>query len=214
MGVGSRYILVNGIPRDQCFQRKTSDVQQQEIHLKMSTDKYAFVEAVIALLEMEAYADAVVGVSGEVWKPSENGQASLLIIYQPSALLFPQFDRLLFLTHGGNTVYFGDIGENSRVIRSPFKQYGASPCGQGETPADWLLKVIGAAPGSKAERNWPETSTGMRATSVLRRAGSSSVWSGGVAISGSATSPDEMSSYSAPFHVQLALCTERVFQPY
>lgn len=85
MGVVSGDMLVNGIPRDQSFQRKTGYVQQQDIHLETSTvrealqfsamlrqpasvskeEKYAYVEEVIGLLEMEAYADAVVGVPGE-----------------------------------------------------------------------------------------------------------------------------------------------------
>lgn len=85
MGVVSGDMLVNGIPRDQSFQRKTGYVQQQDIHLETSTvrealqfsamlrqpasisrqEKYAYVEEVIELLEMEAYADAIVGVPGE-----------------------------------------------------------------------------------------------------------------------------------------------------
>lgn len=38
-------------------------------------------------------------------KLASNGQAILCTIHQPSALLFQEFDRLLFLAKGGRTVY-------------------------------------------------------------------------------------------------------------
>lgn len=37
-------------------------------------------------------------------KLADNGQAILCTIHQPSALLFQEFDRLLFLASGGRTV--------------------------------------------------------------------------------------------------------------
>jgi len=42
-------------------------------------------------------------------KLADAGQAVLCTIHQPSAVLFQEFDRLLFLAKGGKTVYFGDI---------------------------------------------------------------------------------------------------------
>lgn len=85
MGVISGQILVDGRLRDTGFQRKTGYVQQQDLHLATSTvrealtfsailrqpkatthaDKVAYVDEVIKVLEMEAYADAVVGIPGE-----------------------------------------------------------------------------------------------------------------------------------------------------
>lgn len=38
---------------------------------------------------------------------SDAGQAILCTIHQPSAMLFQRFDRLLLLTEGGRTGYFG-----------------------------------------------------------------------------------------------------------
>jgi len=84
MGVVSGQMLVNGRLRDRGFQRKTGYVQQSDLHLATSTvrealnfsallrqpkttptkEKLAYVDEVIKLLEMEAYADAVVGVPG------------------------------------------------------------------------------------------------------------------------------------------------------
>lgn len=58
-------------------------------------------------------------------KLAASGQAILCTIHQPSSLLFESFDRLLLLESGGETVYFGDIGEDSRVMRDYFARYGA-----------------------------------------------------------------------------------------
>jgi len=85
MGVVTGQMLVDGRERNTGFQRKTGYVQQQDLHLQTSTvrealnfsallrqpkntpkaEKLAYVDEVIKVLEMEAYADAVVGVPGE-----------------------------------------------------------------------------------------------------------------------------------------------------
>lgn len=85
MGIVSGQIYVDGRIRNSGFQRKTGYVQQQDLHLATSTvrealvfsallrqpkkaprqEKIDYVEEVIKTLEMESYADAVVGVPGE-----------------------------------------------------------------------------------------------------------------------------------------------------
>ncbi|CAJ2504653.1 Uu.00g120470.m01.CDS01 [Anthostomella pinea] len=85
MGVITGEMLVDGHACDKSFQRKTGYVQQQDLHLSTTTvrealnfsavlrqpadvpraEKLAYVDEVIKLLEMEEYADAVVGVLGE-----------------------------------------------------------------------------------------------------------------------------------------------------
>ncbi|KAF4944492.1 hypothetical protein FGADI_12668 [Fusarium gaditjirri] len=221
MGVITGEMLVDGSPRDMSFQRKTGYVQQQDLHLQTSTvrealnfsallrqpahvpkeEKLDYVEQVIKLLDMEEYADAVVGVPGEglnveqrkrltigvelaakpplllfvdeptsgldsqtSWaildlleKLTNAGQAILCTIHQPSAMLFQRFDRLLFLAKGGKTVYFGDIGENSKTMTSYFERYGGHACPPEANPAEWMLEVIGAAPGSHTELDWFQT---------------------------------------------------------
>lgn len=49
-------------------------------------------------------------------KLADHGQAILATIHQPSSELFQTFDRLLLLKKGGQTVYFGDLGENSKTM--------------------------------------------------------------------------------------------------
>ncbi|KAK9463807.1 ABC-2 type transporter-domain-containing protein [Lipomyces oligophaga] len=218
MGVVSGEMLVNGHQRDSSFQRKTSYVQQSDIHLETSTvrealefsailrqpsaipiaERKAYVDEVIKVLEMEKYADAIVGVPGEglnveqrkrltigvelaakpelllfldeptsgldsqtAWsimsllrKLTNHGQAILCTIHQPSAVLFQQFDRLLFLIKGGRPVYFGEIGPNARTLIDYFERNGSDPCPPNANPAEWMLSVVGAAPGSAILKDW------------------------------------------------------------
>lgn len=88
-------------------------------------------------------------------KLTNNGQAILCTIHQPSAMLFQRFDRLLLLSEG-RTIYFGDVGKNSNVLVDYFTRNGAPACPTGANPAEYMLEVIGAAPGAHTEINWPD----------------------------------------------------------
>ncbi|KAI5949437.1 hypothetical protein KGF57_004647, partial [Candida theae] len=89
-------------------------------------------------------------------KLADHGQAILCTIHQPSALLMQEFDRLLFLQKGGQTVYFGDLGENFETLINYFEKNDADPCPADANPAEWMLQVVGAAPGSHAKHNYFE----------------------------------------------------------
>ncbi|KAJ5050773.1 uncharacterized protein L3040_002644 [Drepanopeziza brunnea f. sp. 'multigermtubi'] len=220
MGVITGNMLVDGRPRDDSFQRKTGYVQQQDLHLSTTTvrealtfsallrqpaatprqEKIDYVDEVIKLLDMEEYADAIVGVPGEglnveqrkrltigvelaakpelllfldeptsgldsqtSWaicdlmeKLTKNGQAILCTIHQPSAMLFQRFDRLLFLAKGGRTVYFGEVGEGSHILIKYFERFSGMTCPPTANPAEWMLEVIGAAPGTHSDVDWHE----------------------------------------------------------
>ncbi|CUM66587.1 uncharacterized protein PRCAT00004256001 [Priceomyces carsonii] len=89
-------------------------------------------------------------------KLADHGQAILCTIHQPSAILLQEFDRLLFLQKGGQTVYFGDLGKNCRTLINYFEKYGSAPCPPEANPAEWMLDVVGAAPGSKVTQDYHE----------------------------------------------------------
>lgn len=74
-------------------------------------------------------------------KLADNGQAILCTIHQPSAILFQEFDRLLFLAAGGKTVYFGEIGEDSKTMISYFERNGSRIFAADENPAEVMLEV-------------------------------------------------------------------------
>lgn len=89
-------------------------------------------------------------------KLADQGQAILCTIHQPSSLLFESFDRLLLLERGGETVYFGDIGQDSRIIREYFARQGA-PCPPNVNPAEYMLEAIGAGVSPRiGDRDWKD----------------------------------------------------------
>ncbi|CAE6363521.1 unnamed protein product [Rhizoctonia solani] len=221
MGVITGDRLVNGNPLPKDFASQTGYVQQMDIHLESTTvrealmfsaqlrqpasvpmeEKRAYVEEVIKMCAMEAYADAIVGTVGEglnveqrkrltigvelAAKPqlllfldeptsgldsqsawgiieflkslADQGQAILCTIHQPSSELFQSFDRLLLLRRGGQTCYFGDLGENSSTLISYFERNGARKCQSDENPAEYMLDVIGAGATATSDIDWHTT---------------------------------------------------------
>ncbi|KAI8586359.1 ABC-2 type transporter-domain-containing protein [Geranomyces variabilis] len=283
MGVVSGEMLVDGKPRDASFQRKTGYVQQQDLHLETTTvrealnfsalmrqpahtpraEKLAYVDEVITLLDMQDYADAVVGVPGEglnveqrkrltigvelaakpqlllfldepssgldsqsSWsivtlleKLAKSGQAILCTIHQPSAVLFQRFQRLLFLQRGGRTIYFGEVGQSSRILIDYFQRNGASPIPDGANPAEWMLEVIGAAPGSSTEIDWhsawlnsPENGKVKQELSNMKR--DLPAQSRERTASTAALDQSSYHEFAAPLREQVYENTKRVFQQY
>lgn len=280
MGVITGDMLVDGRPRDASFQRKTGYVQQQDLHLQTTTvrealnfsallrqpahvpreEKLAYVDEVIKLLDMQEYAEAVVGVPGEglnveqrkrltigvelaakpplllfvdeptsgldsqtSWaildlleKLTKSGQAILCTIHQPSAMLFQRFDRLLFLQRGGKTVYFGDIGKNSKTMTAYFERNGAPPCPPDANPAEWMLGAIGATPGTESHvdwfKTWKESPECAAVHTELDRLQHSSDPTD--AASSPVVDTSSYREFAAPFGQQLREVLGRVFQQY
>lgn len=87
----------------------------------------------------------------------DRGLPIVCTIHQPSSLLFENFDRILLLARGGKTVYFGDIGENSRVMLDYFERNGARTCHKDENPAEYILQAIGAGVSAgKSSVDWAD----------------------------------------------------------
>jgi ATP-binding cassette, subfamily G (WHITE), member 2, SNQ2 len=84
------------------------------------------------------------------------GQAILCTIHQPNSALFENFDRLLLLQKGGQTVYFGEIGKDAHVLLDYFHRHGAD-CPSDANPAEWILDAIGAGIAPRlGDRDWGE----------------------------------------------------------
>lgn len=78
-----------------------------------------------------------------------SGRAVCATIHQPSISIFGSFDRLLLLKRGGETVFFGDLGEDSAHLIAYLEQYKSTPKIQpSENPATWMLTAIGAGSAS------------------------------------------------------------------
>lgn len=271
-------MLVDGQLRDSSFQRKTGYAQQQDLHLDTATvrealefsallrqppnftrqEKLDYVSQVINLLNMEDYADAVVGVLGEglnveqrkrltigvelaarpklllfldeptsgldsqtSWsicnlmeKLTRNGQAILCTIHQPSAILFQRFDRLLLLAAGGKPVYFGEIGHGSRTLIDYFVRNGAVDCPLDTNPAEYMLEVIGAAPGAFTDIDWPSV---WRNSPEYKEVQNELVRLKGLAPSNAVSDEQDKSAYNefaAPLSTQILIATKRVFQQF
>jgi ABC-type multidrug transport system ATPase subunit/ABC-type multidrug transport system permease subunit len=220
IGVISGDKLIDGLAPGTGFQRGTSYAEQLDVHESTQTvrealrfsaelrqpyetplaEKHAYVEEIIALLEMEDIADAIIGfpavglaveqrkrvtigvelaakpelllfldepTSGLDSQSAFNivrflrklaaaGQAILCTIHQPNASLFENFDRLLLLQRGGETVYFGDIGKDAHVLREYFQRHGAN-CPSDANPAEWMLDAIGAGQATRiGNRDWAD----------------------------------------------------------
>ncbi len=80
-------------------------------------------------------------------KLADNGQAILCTIHQPSSQLFHTFDRLLLLGNGGDTLYFGEVGQNGDSLINYFEENGAPKCPPEGNPAEWVLDVTQYHPG-------------------------------------------------------------------
>ena len=148
-------------------------------------------------------------------KLTKAGQAVLCTIHQPSAMLFQRFDRLLFLAKGGKTVYFGEIGENSKTMTSYFERNGGHPCPEAANPAEWMLEVIGAAPGSHTDVDWFQTWRDSPEYSAVKTE-LENIKEQKLA-EGAGQEDDDPGSYrefAAPFMVQLKENLFRVFQQY
>ncbi|KAG9564768.1 putative ABC multidrug transporter, partial [Aureobasidium melanogenum] len=277
MGVITGDMLVNGKPIDASFQRGCGYVQQQDLHLETATvreslqfsamlrqpksvskkEKYDYVEEVIKMLDMEDFAEAVVGVPGQglnveqrklltigvelaakpklllfldeptsgldsqsAWaicaflrKLADAGQAVLCTIHQPSAVLFQEFDRLLFLAKGGKTVYFGEIGENSRTLLDYFEANGARHCEDDENPAEFMLEIVNA--GSQGQGpDWHEVwKKSDEAKDVQKQIDQLHEESSGRAREREPTK-EELSEFAMPLTSQIWVVTHRVFQQY
>lgn len=98
---------------------------------------------------------------------ADAGQAVLCTIHQPSAILFQEFDRLLFLAKGGKTVYFGPIGENSETLLEYFESNGARECGKEENPAEFMLEIVNNGSSGKGH-DWHEVWKGSKEAEAVQ----------------------------------------------
>jgi energy-coupling factor transporter ATP-binding protein EcfA2 len=84
---------------------------------------------------------------------AKSGRAIVCTIHQPSTYIFNNFDSLLLLQRGGQTVFFGELGPSCANLVSYFESIPHVPRIQlGQNPATWMLEVIGAGTGGGAKK--------------------------------------------------------------
>jgi ABC-type multidrug transport system ATPase subunit len=76
---------------------------------------------------------------------AQSGRAVCCTIHQPSIAIFNDFDELLLLKRGGETVFFGELGSHSSFLIQYFERFPAThKIHPGENPATWMLTTTGA----------------------------------------------------------------------
>ncbi|KAG8892920.1 hypothetical protein FRC01_013877, partial [Tulasnella sp. 417] len=134
------------------------------------------------------------------------GQSIICTIHQPSALLFENFDRLLLLESGGETVYFGDIGPDSQILRDYLARNGAR-CPDDQNPAEFMLEAIGAGSQPRiGPRDWkdiwqdsPEFAQMKRDIETLKAEG----------VARSTEDTTKPTTYATPIYYQLQVVVKR-----
>lgn len=145
-------------------------------------------------------------------KLADAGQAILCTIHQPSAILLQEFDRLLFLQKGGETVYFGDLGPHCATLIKYFEEHGAGKCPEEANPAEWMLQVIGAAPGSHASQDYYEVWTNSEEYKEVHK--ELDYMEEELSKEPREMTKEDFQTFAAPFWKQYTLVTKRVFEQY
>lgn len=80
-----------------------------------------------------------------------------------------RFDRLLLLKKGGQTVYFGDLGENANTLINYLEGNGGRTIADIENPAEYMLEVIGAGATANSDIEWSSTWQNSKEAEQLQR---------------------------------------------
>ncbi|KAF2108995.1 ABC drug exporter AtrF [Lophiotrema nucula] len=146
-------------------------------------------------------------------KLSAAGQAIVCTIHQPSSILIQQFDMILALNPGGNTFYFGPVGENGGDVIKYFADRGVH-CPPNKNVAEFILETA-ARPVKRPDGtriNWNEewkTSANneemLKEIERIKAARSKQV---------SSEPSHEEFEFAAPVWLQTTMLTKRVFVQY
>ncbi|KAI0506555.1 ABC-2 type transporter-domain-containing protein [Xylaria bambusicola] len=150
-------------------------------------------------------------------KLARAGQAIVCTIHQPSSVLIQQFDMVLALNPGGNTFYFGPIGDNGKDVIEYFSQRGARPS-PGKNIAEFILETA-ARPhtredGTKVDWN-EEWRNSEQAEKVIEEIdGLKRVRSAATEDQQSGKKKEAYKEYAASTYTQTVELTKRMFRQY
>ncbi|KKY16641.1 putative abc transporter [Diplodia seriata] len=143
-------------------------------------------------------------------KLSQAGQSITATIHQPSSILIQQFDMILALNPGGNTFYFGPVGENGKDVIDYFAERGVQ-CPPQKNVAEFILETA-AKGGRKADgtridwnREWKESENNKRMLEEIDRINSERKEDRVPRQAGQAR------EFAAPVWLQTTMLTKRLF---
>lgn len=147
-------------------------------------------------------------------KLAHAGQAIVCTIHQPSSVLIQQFDMILALNPGGNTFYFGPVGENGKDVIKYFRERGVD-CPPSKNVAEFILETAARPVQGKDGKkiNWnQEWRNSQQAKDVIQEIE-------GLKLSRSKTQPEgkrkeQEKEYAAPVGVQCTELLKRTFKQY
>lgn len=147
-------------------------------------------------------------------KLSQAGQAIVCTIHQPSAILIQQFEMILALNPGGNTFYFGPVGESGSVVKEYFADRGFH-CPPSKNVAEFILET--AAKTTKKDgtplswdEEWRNSEQNQAIMEEIRAINSERSQMSFKAEESSQGSPEY--EYAAPVTLQTIMLTKRMFR--
>lgn len=142
-------------------------------------------------------------------KLAHAGHGMICTIHQPSSLLIQEFDMILALNPGGNTFYFGPVGDNGKAVSKYFADRGVQ-CPPSKNIAEFILET--AAKGGKRHDgkrlNWNEEWRNSKENKDLH------VEIGKINAERSKLEPpaiDTQHEYASPVWLQITMLTRRMF---
>jgi ATP-binding cassette subfamily G (WHITE) protein 2 (SNQ2) len=187
----------------------TSLNQEQRKRLTIAVELASKPQLLIFLDEPTSGLDslAAANIVRLLRKLADAGQAILCTIHQPSAILFDYFDMLLLLKRGGRMVYFGELGQGSRVLINYLEKNGAPPCPAKANPAEYMLDCIGAGNPDQKGSDWADIWSRSQENASLTREIEDVV-----RISGASRPPvEDAAEYAMPIQVQISTVVNRSF---
>uniref|UniRef100_A0A8H7NKK4 ABC transporter domain-containing protein n=1 Tax=Bionectria ochroleuca TaxID=29856 RepID=A0A8H7NKK4_BIOOC len=147
-------------------------------------------------------------------KLADSGQAIICTIHQPSSDLIEQFDSILALNLGGNTSYFGPIGDNGSVVVDYFAARGSRPA-PAQNIAEFILETTSRAASSVKndqepihwDEEWRKSGEADRVAKEIDRYAA-------LGLENAQTRELRVESFPASTFLQCQLLTKRTFVKY
>ncbi|OAL53270.1 ABC drug exporter AtrF [Pyrenochaeta sp. DS3sAY3a] len=148
-------------------------------------------------------------------KLANAGQAIVCTIHQPSSVLIQQFDMILALNPGGNTFYFGPVGENGHDVIKYFGDRGVQ-CPPNKNVAEFVLETA-AKPAKRKDGskiNWNEEWLKSGNNQEMLREIENIKSSRSKIVADNKKDGTQESEFAAPVWLQTTMLTKRVFVQY
>lgn len=145
-------------------------------------------------------------------KLSQAGQAIVCTIHQPSSMLIQQFDMILALNPGGNTFYFGPVGEDGSSVIKYFADRGFV-CPPAKNVAEFILETAaksgrnGSGKSVDWNEEWQNSEQNRQILEEIRRIREER---SKLPVPGTGTQHE----FAAPASVQTVMLTKRMFKQY